>query len=228
MDYTKYIGQDGGVKLNPDSSHLFSCLTKATYIDSINLNTDNVVNMNSMFYYCYSLAELEVGHFNISNVVDISNMFAGEASNTMKLKTVDVSNWDVSNVKIMNATFGMSTNGGENSFEVLDVSNWNTPNAISMHKMFQGCNNLQSLDVSNFDTSNVTSIGRMFQDCFKLANIDVSNFNTSKVTNMELMFGALAPYSYNMNFQLIDVSHFDTSNVSDMENMFAGCSLILF
>ena len=73
MDYTKYIGQDGGVKLNPDSSHLFSCLTKATYIDSINLNTDNVVNMNSMFYYCYSLAELEVGHFNISNVVDISN-----------------------------------------------------------------------------------------------------------------------------------------------------------
>ena len=112
-------------------------------------------------------------------VVNMRYMFADCNS----LTSLDVSNWDTSNVTDMNWMFGNCR-----YLTSLDVSNWDTSNVTSMTYMFYDCNKLTSLDVSNFDTSNVTSMYRMFYNCNKLTSLDVSNWDTSNVTNMYRMF----------------------------------------
>jgi len=42
-----------------------------------NFNTQNVINMKSMFYGCSSLKELNLSNFNTINVTDMESMFKG-------------------------------------------------------------------------------------------------------------------------------------------------------
>ena len=125
------------------------------YLDEV-LTTGKykVVNMSYMFRYCYPLTSL------------------------------DVSNWDTSNVTNMSWMFSDC-----NSLTTLDLSNWDTSNVTSMGCMFFNCYELTSLDVSNWDTSNVTDMNSMFETCYALTSLDVSNFDTSNVTDMTYMFG---------------------------------------
>ena len=100
-----------------------------------------------------------------------------------KLTSLDVSNWDTSNVTIMKYMF-------HNCYKLiqLDVSNFNTSKVTTMQSMFEKCNNLTQLDVSNFNTSNVKNMGYMFYNCKNLTSLDVSSWDTSNVTNMSYMF----------------------------------------
>ena len=150
------------------------------YLDEV-LTTGKykVVNMKNMFEYCQSLITLDVSNWNTSNVTSMSNMF----TNCDKLTSLDLSNWDTSNVTSMSYMFY-----GCNSFTSLDLSNWNTSNVTSMSSMFNYCNSLTSLDVSNFDTSNVTNMDWMFNYCNSLTSVDVSNWDTSNVSSMRSMF----------------------------------------
>ena len=127
-------------------------------------------------------------------------------------KTLDVSNFDTSNVTDMQSIFYNC-----NQLTSLDVSNWDTSNVTNMAYMFNSCTNLTSLDVSNFNTSNVTDMRYMFYICSSLTQLDVSNFDTSNVTTMQGMF-------YNCHsLTSIDVSNFDTSNVTSIYMMFVNC-----
>lgn len=129
-----------------------------------------------------------------------------------KLKTIDLSNFDTSQVTSMIQAFFQC-----NKLEEIILTNFDTSNVTDMTMMFYSCPNLTSLDVSNFDTSNVTNMYQMFKYCQTLYSLDLSNFDTSKVTNMSEMF-----YS-NMKMTSLDVSNFDVSNVTDMSNMFDSC-----
>ena len=42
-----------------------------------NFNTNNVTDMNSMFYGCSSLNELNLSHFQVNNATNINGMFDG-------------------------------------------------------------------------------------------------------------------------------------------------------
>ena len=129
------------------------------------------------------------------------------------LTSLDVSNWDTSNVTSMRSMFDNCQ-----SLFSLNLSNWDTSNVTDMYKMFDYCSSLTSLDVSNWDTSNVSSMSYMFYKCYELISLDISNFDTSKVTNMDSMFSDC--YSLTS----LDVSNWDTSNVTSMSSMFEDCS----
>ena len=117
-------------------------------------------------------------------VVNMSCMFyTNDLKTSTKLASLDVSNWDTSNVTDM---FGMFFNCNE--LTTLDVSNWDTSNVTNMNNMFSNCNSLTTLDVSNWDTSNVTDMSYMFYQCNDLVTLDVSNWDTSNVKNMSNMF----------------------------------------
>ena len=133
-------------------------------------------------------------------ITSMSYMFSDS-----KATTLDVSNFDTSNVTNMSNMFFYSR------ATTLDVSNFDTSNVTTMSSMFWG-SQATTLDVSNFDTSKVTSMGAMFRES-KATTLDVSNFNTSKVTNMGGMF-------YNSQATTLDVSNFDTSKVTNMNGMF--------
>jgi surface protein len=89
-------------------------------------------------------------------------MFASCAS----LQSLDVSNWDTSNVTSAFSAFANCA-----SLQSLDVSNWDTSNVTNFGSMFASCASLQSLDVSNWDTSNATIVGSMFASCRSLQTL---------------------------------------------------------
>ena len=200
-----------------------------------NMNTQNVTDMGSMFYYCRSLTSLDVSNFNTRNVTDMGCMF----SDCSNLTSLDLSNFDTQNVTGMGSMFwdcssltslDLSNFDTQNVTDMtgmfhqchhltwLDVSNFNTQNVTDMRQMFTRCSRLTWLDVSNFDTQNVTDMCEMFTDCSKLISLDVRNFDTQNVTDMSAMFGRCSSLS------TLDVSSFDTYNVTYMGSMFSGCS----
>ena len=162
-----------------------------------------------MFYNCRGLISLDVSNWDTSNVTSMYNMFA----NCSSLTSLDVSNFDTSNVTDMYEMFAECS-----SLTSLDISHFDTCNVTNMFYMFAGCKGLANLDVSHFDTSNVMDMRGMFVHCSSLTSLDVSNFNTSKVSEMSHMFG------YCSSLTSLDVSNFDTSNVINMLGMFFNCN----
>ncbi|MDE6475632.1 MAG: BspA family leucine-rich repeat surface protein, partial [Erysipelotrichaceae bacterium] len=158
---------------------------------------------------CKELTTIDVSNFNTSNVTNMSSMFNGCRS----VKVLDVSGFNTENVTSMHSLFNYCA-----SLVSLDVSNFNTSNVTTMKSMFYDCNNLKSLNVSNFDTSKVTDMYGMFENCKSLASIDVANFDTSKVEDMSYMFDDCS------SLPSLDVTNFDTSNVTSMARMFNNCS----
>ena len=69
------------------------------------LNTENVTNMNSMFYCCSALESLNLTNFNTENVTDMSNMFHGCSA----LTSLDLSNFNTAKVKEMGFMFNVCT-----------------------------------------------------------------------------------------------------------------------
>ena len=59
-------------------SYMFlNCFSLKKIIFPENFNTKKVTNMNSMFYNCSSLEEINLTSFNTENVIDMSCMFSG-------------------------------------------------------------------------------------------------------------------------------------------------------
>ncbi len=73
------------------------------------------------------------------------------------LTTIDVSNWNVSNVTNMMGVFNACE-----SLTTIDVSNWNVSNVTDMTGMFLNCLSLTTIDVSNWNISNVTDMDGIF------------------------------------------------------------------
>ena len=132
-----------------------------------------------MFSCCKNLTSLDLSHFDVSKVTDMSWMFSG----CKNLTSLDLSNFDVSKVRDMSCMFS-----GCRSLTTLDLSHFDTLEVRDMSCMFGGCGSLTALELSNFNTSSVTDMSYMFGGCESLASVDLSRFDTSKVTDMSYMF----------------------------------------
>ena len=212
--YIKHAVFDASfAKYRPTSTNTwFEYCSNLQDIEGIqNLNTENVTDMNEMFYACYALTSLDVSSFNTENVTNMSWMF----NSCSALTSLDLSNFNTQNVTNMGEMFH-----GCSALTSLDVSKFNTENVTDMNEMFYGCSALTSLDVSNFNTQNVTNMAWMFSYCLALRSLDVSNFNTQNVTDMAWMFYGCSALTS------LDVSNFNTQNVTNMSRMFYGCQAL--
>ena len=192
-----------------DMNRMFYGCSGLTSLDVSNFKTDNVTDMYCMFYGCSSLVSLDVSNFSTENVTNMGNMFRGCSG----LSSLDLSNFNTANVTDMGQMFSSCS-----GLKILDVSNFNTANVTNMNAMFYSCSGLTSLDVGNFNTENVTNMGDMFLGCSGLTSLDVSSFNTANVTNMYGMFMNCS------GLTSLDLSNFNTANVTRMDWMFGGCS----
>ena len=151
--------------------------------------------------FVYSQAtSIDLSNFDTSNVKSMNSMFYRSQTELLNL-----SSFDTSNVTDMSWMFS------DSQATTLDVSGFNTSNVTDMCDMFAGTK-VKTLNLSGFNTSNVTNMSGMFADT-SLTSLDVSNFNTSKVTDMGSMFSG-------GEFTILDLSNFDTSNVANMGGMF--------
>ncbi len=149
---------------------------------------------------------------------DCSYLFTVDQSDSpyrrfSKLATLDLSNFDTSDVTNMYGMFYYC-----DSLTSLDVSNFNTSKVTDMSCMFYICASLTSLDVSNFETSKVTDMSSMFYDCSSLTSLDVSNFNTINVTDMSYMF------CYCSRFTSLNIGNFNLASCTNFGSMLYGCS----
>ena len=152
------------------------------------------------------------GYFELYRDSDEPITQFSKGRNYGRLKTLNVSNLDTSQVTDMRMTFN-----GCSSLTSLNLSNWDTSKVTNMSNMFYACMGLTSLDVSKWNTSKVTNMSEMFSGCMGLASLDVSKWNTSQVTNMSNMF------NYCQSLTSLDLSNFNTSQVTTMDGMFIGC-----
>ena len=229
--YEVYIGQNEGVVANSNSSYLFQNLTYLSSINLANLDTSNVTNMQSMFYYTgYSstMFTLVLGNeFNTSEVTNMSYMFlnTGYSSPVFTLDLGDKFN----TVNVTNMSYMFNGIGYSSVAFTLNLGDkFNTSSVTNMSSMFRETgysNTIFTLNLGNqFNTSNVTNMSGMFREtgyrstAFILSLGD--QFNTSKVTDMYAMFYETG---YNSPIFTLDLGDkFDTSNVTDMRNMFSS------
>ena len=193
--------------LNPNSAAMFAWFIKLQDIDLSHFNTSEVENMMQMFIGLYSCTSLDLSTFDTRNVTSMYQMFAHDRS----LVNLNLANFNTWLVTDMAGMFEDLSN-----VVSLDLSNFNTSNVIDMNSMFAQTHKLKILNLGHLNTSRVTTMEKMFNDMWALENLDVSSFDTSNVTTMKEMFSGVTKIT------TLNLNNFNTSKVTDMSNMFSS------
>ena len=155
------------------------------------------------------------------NDIDISNLDSfcndkdeGGIFEGTKFKHIDISYWDVSNIKSMRYMFYLC----KELESIGDLSGWDVSKVTNMGSMFFKCEKLESVgDISKWDVSNVKNMTFMFHNCHYL-NPDVSDWNVSSVTDMSYMFEECKSFNQ-------DLSSWNVSNVIYKNCIFDKCPI---
>ena len=153
------------------------------------------------------------------NDIDVTNLntFSNDKGKGIfqgtKFKYIDISYWDVSNVKSMYCMFAEC----DELESAGDLSDWDVSKVTNMSSMFYSCKKFNQ-DISDWDVSKVTSMSNMFCGCNSF-NQDISDWDVSSVTNMEYIF-------YNCKSFNQDLSGWNVSNVRhNNDHIFHNCPI---
>ena len=142
------------------------------------LNTQNVTDMNGMFYGCRYLPSLDLSHFNTQNVTYMSDMFYGCSG----LTSLDVSNFNTQKVVFMSEMFSgcrALTTIRCNKAWLYDNTNTAWPAGRVSYRMFDNCTKLKGAVAYDENKTDAT-----------MANPETGYF-TAKPTAVEsVRFGA--------------------------------------
>ena len=162
---------------------------------------------------------LDLNCIDTSKIIDMSYLFYSddliEQDLLKKIKKLDISSWDVSNVKSMFLMFYKF-----NSLkDIGNLSLWDVSKVENMQGMFNRCTSLKHIDISSWNTHSLKTSGSMFYKCSslvttgKLDNLDMSNNRT-----FDNMFDGCVKLS-----DIGDISNWNVKNVKNMTNMFLFC-----
>ncbi len=197
--------------LNPNSAAMFAWFIKLQDIDLSHFNTSEVENMMQMFVGLYSCTNLDLSNFDTRNVTNMYQMFAQSRG----LLNLNLANFNTSKVTDMSGMFSAMK-----KLTNLDVGHFNTENVTNMSYMFHSMDELTILDLSNFRTGKVTNMEAMFREMPALNTLNIDNFDTRNVDTMREMF------LKDVNLVNLNLSSFDTRKVTDMGYMFYGMKKI--
>ena len=111
------------------------------------LNTTQVTNMSSMFYYCNSLTSLDLSSFNTSSVTTLAGMFNGCSG----LTRLDLSSFKTSKVTGMQAMFY----GCSELTTVYVGKGWTTAAVTLFANMFMGCTKIRGEKGTTYDANHI-------------------------------------------------------------------------
>ena len=182
---------------------------KDKLLDIKNWGTCAWTEMNTAFYGCNSLTVVSAS--DTPNLSSVSSFYFA-FSECSSLTSMDVSNWDVSNVSTMEFAFRNSP------ITTLDVSNWNTQSLTNAAYIFQ--NAIFNPDVSNWNMSNVTTIYTMLRNA-DLFDRSLANWDISNITNMGGLL-VLAPGLSTANYDATLISWAAQTPQSNVNVNFGG------
>lgn len=164
-------------------------------------NLTNVNDMSYMFAGCETMVyNSTINSWNISNVTTILGMFTG-----CHLFNQPIGNWNTSNITNMGSTFLTAWAFNQ------PLTNWDTSSVETMGSMFAHSRAFNQ-PIGNWNLSNVTSTNAMFQQAWAF-NQPIGNWNVSNVTNMQAMFNLALVFNQ-------DLSNWDVHHVINMQSMF--------
>ena len=112
--------------------------------------------------------DADLNDIDVSAITDMSELFYS----IFNIRNIDISEWDVSNVKTMSMMFMECRDFN------CDLSKWNVSKVKDMSSMFENCNSFNS-DLSKWNVSNCENFNFMFCECTKfdadLEDWDISN-----------------------------------------------------
>jgi surface protein len=179
-------------------SNTFNTCSLLTTVGRINeWNTSSVTDMSGTFSSC-PLFNSNIGNWNTSEVINMSNMFG--SFNSASNFNQDISGWNVSKVTNMNQMFDYATSFNQN------LSNWERSGSslskvIFMSYMFRGASN--------------------FNNGFALGVANQLPWNTSACTTMESMFVGATAFNSNLG---TGTTPWNVSKVTTFISMFNGAS----
>ena len=124
---------------------------------------------------------------------------------------IDISEWNVSNVKQMNFMFYNCENFN------CDLSKWDVSKVKSMSYMFNDCKKFEGKGLEDWNVSKVTYMPYMFFECENF-NCNLSSWDVSKAETMQGMFEDC------INFKGYGLENWNLKNAKNTRNMFYGCS----
>ena len=151
-------------------------------------------------FYAATAFNQSLNSWNVSNLVNASNMFNGAT----QFDGV-ISNWDVSRVTTFDNMFSNAQKFNQ------DISSWNVANVTNISSMFHNAK-VFAQDISSWNVGNVTNMSYMFRNADAF-NFNISGWDVSNVTNMTYMFDGNNVFNQ-------DLSNWDVSNVTNMSGMF--------
>lgn len=166
----------------------------------------SVVSLNGALSGALSLNDPDVSQWDTTNVVDMTNLFAYNASFTQNLE-----NWDTSNVKSMHGAFQHAY-----AFNGAGTSGWNTANVVDMRNMFRYA---ESFD-TNINAWNVEKVKNFRGMFYHATSYDkpLNEWKTLSAEDMSWMFAYIGE-SFNQ-----DLGAWQTGTVTDMNSMFMGAT----
>ena len=199
---------------NMESLYYETTLNFSSTIESWDVS--NVINMKNMFRG-RSIYLLDLSHWDVSNVTNMSGMFQSTRDTSISSPLLFFNNWDVSNVTDMSYMFYVQDElpiNGDVTWLGGSINDWDVSSVINFEGMFMGQRggNFSIPNISNWDVSSAVNM----KDFFRLAGlpdeINLSNWDVSNVTNMSGMFS--------QTFVQSNLAEWDVSNVTDMSEMF--------
>lgn len=162
----------------------FNYCQNLTEIEGLeNLNTSNVIYMESMFSNCKSLKRIDVSHFSTENVRDFQDMFSWCSS----LENIDVTNFTIRKNANLYFMFHSCSNLTEIKIDIPDYIE-------DLRGMFNSCRRLLSVtipqgvkSISLGDFYNCVSLRTIISEIYEPFEIDDNTFPTEVYTNATLM-----------------------------------------
>lgn len=172
-----------------NAGSMFDGCSLITSLDLTNWNTSKISNFSYMFNGCTNLAEIK-GTANLvtSAATNMEAMFQSDSN----LVTVDMSNWDTSNV----AKFGWLFYNCQ-KLETIDTSVFNMTSChdidtstMAVRLMFYNCKKLVDVDMSGANLSGILDFTNMFGGCTGLKTLDITGIDMSSATTASSMFAS--------------------------------------
>jgi surface protein len=192
-------------------SGTFSLCRAITSLDFTGQDTSKVIDFGNCFLYCTKLKSIK-GMDNLVQSACTSTF--GMIKECPALTSVDMSEWDTSNVTTMGGMFA-----GDTSLTSLDFTGLNTAKVTSFNSTFNGCTGLTSItSTKNLVSSACTDMALMFYKNYKLTTIDSSGWNCSNVTSLNRAF------MYCSSLTALNVAGWGMNKLTSLDNAFNSCS----
>jgi surface protein len=169
--------------------------------------------------------------WNTSTITDMSEMW--KAKLTDSSLSLDLSQWDVSNVETFASMFDSGSGNQQSSIGDLDISGWDTQRATNMSRMFYRTSANSVTGLGDLNTSLVTTMSQMFNNASSGVVGQAGETFATKMVSGTLRWDVNNVVSFNNMFQdaeQLSNANFptnwnitsDASKTVSMSTMFGG------